>query len=122
LVAAVPVGLHYLGAFLEPSYPWAGWLTRYLGYSREEVSLVVLAFCFAQTDTRPATVFCDELDTGLFEGGPHVFERTRIWLSRAPFKVRNCLGGCFAGSRKIRLGPPQEAASATALRRIDRHF
>ena len=31
-VAAIPVGLHYLGAFLEPTYPWAGWLTRYLGY------------------------------------------------------------------------------------------
>jgi hypothetical protein len=33
---------------------------------REEVSLVVLAFCFAQTDTSPATVFSDELDAGLF--------------------------------------------------------
>jgi hypothetical protein len=32
VVLAIPVGLHYLGAFLEPSYPWAGWLTRYLGY------------------------------------------------------------------------------------------
>jgi hypothetical protein len=34
--------------------------------SREEVSLVVLAFCLAQTDTRPATVFGDELDSCLF--------------------------------------------------------
>jgi len=33
LVAAVPIGLHFLGAFLEPSYPWTGWFTRYLGYA-----------------------------------------------------------------------------------------
>jgi Uncharacterized alpha/beta hydrolase domain (DUF2235) len=33
LAAAIPVGLHFLGAFLEPSYPWTGWFTRYLGYS-----------------------------------------------------------------------------------------
>lgn len=32
-VAAIPVGLHFLGAYLEPLYPWAGWLTRYLGYA-----------------------------------------------------------------------------------------
>jgi hypothetical protein len=31
-IAAIPVGLHYLGAFLEPSFPWAGGLTRDLGY------------------------------------------------------------------------------------------
>jgi uncharacterized protein (DUF2235 family) len=32
VVAAIPVSLHYLGSFLEPRYPWAGWFTRYLGY------------------------------------------------------------------------------------------
>jgi hypothetical protein len=30
-VAVIPFGLHYLGTFLEPSYPWAGWLARHLG-------------------------------------------------------------------------------------------
>jgi hypothetical protein len=35
-------------------------------YFREEVSLMVLAFRFAQTDPRPATVFCDEFDACLF--------------------------------------------------------
>jgi hypothetical protein len=26
-----------------------------------------LAFCFAQTDTHPATIFCDEFDAGILE-------------------------------------------------------
>jgi hypothetical protein len=33
LVAAVPVGMHYVGAILEPTYPSASWLMRYLGYA-----------------------------------------------------------------------------------------
>jgi hypothetical protein len=33
---------------------------------REEGLLVALTLRFAQADTRPATVFCDELDAGLF--------------------------------------------------------
>ena len=33
LVAAMPVGLHYLGTILEPIHPWVGWLLRYLGYA-----------------------------------------------------------------------------------------
>jgi hypothetical protein len=40
-VAAFPVGLHYLGAFLEPAYPWAGRLTRDLGYLSVLVALLV---------------------------------------------------------------------------------
>jgi hypothetical protein len=31
-VLAIPIGLHFLGAWLEPSYPWAGKLTRDVGY------------------------------------------------------------------------------------------
>jgi hypothetical protein len=54
---------------------------------------VLLSLRFAQADAGSPTILRDELDAGLFEGGPHVFERTLIWLSRAPFKVRNCLGG-----------------------------
>ena len=41
LVAAIPVGLHYLGAFLEPSYPRVGWATRYLGYLSVLIALLV---------------------------------------------------------------------------------
>lgn len=41
LVAAIPFGLHYLGAALEPSYPWAGWLTRYLSYGTVIVAVLV---------------------------------------------------------------------------------
>jgi hypothetical protein len=31
-VLAIPIGLHFLGAWLEPTYPWAGNLTRDVGY------------------------------------------------------------------------------------------
>ena len=41
LVAAIPFGLHYLGIFLEPSYPWAGWLTRYLGYASVLIAVLI---------------------------------------------------------------------------------
>jgi hypothetical protein len=58
----------------------------------------LLSLRFAQADAGSPAILRNELDAGLFESGPHVFERTLIWLSRAPFKVRNCLGGCFAGS------------------------
>jgi hypothetical protein len=40
-VAAIPFVLHYLGAFLEPLYPWAGWFTRYLGYLSVLFALLV---------------------------------------------------------------------------------
>ena len=40
-VAAIPVGLHYLGAFLEPTYPWAGRLTRDLGDLSVLVALLI---------------------------------------------------------------------------------
>lgn len=32
VVLAIPVGLHFLGSWLEPAYPWAGRVTRDLGY------------------------------------------------------------------------------------------
>ena len=31
-IVAIPFALHYLGAALEPTYPWAGKVTRDLGY------------------------------------------------------------------------------------------
>ena len=40
-VAAIPFGLHYLGAALEPAYPWVGKLTRDLGYFSVFVALLV---------------------------------------------------------------------------------
>jgi hypothetical protein len=52
LVASIPIGLHYLGAFLEPSYPWAGWLTRYLGYA--SVLIAVLLYLFNYLKMAPS--------------------------------------------------------------------
>jgi hypothetical protein len=52
LVASIPIGLHYLGAFLEPSYPWAGWLTRYLGYT--SVLIAVLLYLFNYLKMAPS--------------------------------------------------------------------
>jgi hypothetical protein len=55
-----------------------------------------LALRFAQTDAGSSAIFCNELNSGLFEGAPHIFKRTRIWLPCSAFKVRNGLRGCFA--------------------------
>jgi len=52
LVASIPIGLHYLGAFLEHSYPWAGWLTRYLGYA--SVLIAVLLYLFNYLKIAPS--------------------------------------------------------------------
>jgi hypothetical protein len=41
LVASIPVGLHHLGAFLETSYPWAGWSTRYFGYTSVVIAVLL---------------------------------------------------------------------------------
>jgi hypothetical protein len=44
LVGAIPFALHYLGDCLEPSYPWAGWLTRYLGYASVLIAVLVYLY------------------------------------------------------------------------------
>jgi hypothetical protein len=41
VVAAIPVGLHFLGAFLEPTYRWTAWFTRYLGYLGVVIALLL---------------------------------------------------------------------------------
>jgi len=51
---------------------------------------------FGQTDSGSPTIFCDKLNPSLFESGPHIFKRTRIWLSCSAFKVCNRLRGSFA--------------------------
>jgi hypothetical protein len=40
-VLAIPIGLHFLGAWLEPSYPWAGKLTRDVGYLSVFAALLI---------------------------------------------------------------------------------
>jgi hypothetical protein len=55
-----------------------------------------LALRFAQTDSGSPAILSNELNSGLFEGAPHIFKRTRIWLPCSAFKVRNGLRGCFA--------------------------
>jgi len=55
-----------------------------------------LALTFPQADTCPSTILVDELNARLFEGTPHIFERTRIWLPCTAFKVRDGLRGRFA--------------------------
>jgi hypothetical protein len=64
LVAAIPVGLHYLGTLLEPSYPWAGWLTRCLGYLTVLIALLVyLANYLKIAPSRPGLSFFQRLAT-----------------------------------------------------------
>jgi len=55
-----------------------------------------LALHLAQADPGASTIFCDKLNPSLFEGAPHIFKRTWIWLPRSAFKVRDRLRGCFA--------------------------
>jgi hypothetical protein len=49
-----------------------------------------------KSDAGSSAIFCNELNSGFFEGAPHIFKRTRIWLPCSAFKVRNGLRGCFA--------------------------
>jgi hypothetical protein len=63
-VAAIPVGMHYLGAFLEPSYPWFGWLTRGLGYlSVLGALLIYLANYLKIAPSRPGLSVSQRLAT-----------------------------------------------------------
>jgi Uncharacterized alpha/beta hydrolase domain (DUF2235) len=41
VVLAIPVGLHFLGAWLELTYPWAGKLTRDVGYLSVFTALLI---------------------------------------------------------------------------------
>jgi hypothetical protein len=63
-VAAIPFGLHYLGAFLEPHYPWTGWLTRYLGYSSVLFALLLYLKNYLKiAPSRPGLSFFKRLET-----------------------------------------------------------
>jgi hypothetical protein len=46
----------------------------------------------AKTNAGSSTVFCDELNSGLFEGAPHIFKRTGIlyveWIYPSHFNFR----------------------------------
>ncbi|MCP4620654.1 MAG: DUF2235 domain-containing protein [Bradyrhizobium sp.] len=42
VVLAIPLALHFVGSWLEPTYPWAGKLTRDLGYFSVAVAILVV--------------------------------------------------------------------------------
>jgi hypothetical protein len=76
---------------------------------------VVLAFCFAQTDTRPATVFRDELDTCGFESAPHHVKSGPTGAARSIFQLMNRYGTYASSLGKILLAPRDESACCSAL-------
>jgi hypothetical protein len=41
VVITIPIGLHFLGAWLEPAYPWAGKIARDVGYMSVFLALLV---------------------------------------------------------------------------------
>ena len=58
--------------------------------------LSVSPLLLAKTNAGSATVFCDEINSGLFEGVPYIFKRTLVRLSCASLEVCNGLCGSFA--------------------------
>jgi hypothetical protein len=87
---------------------------------REEASLVVLAFCFAQTDPRPATVFWDELDPCPLQDELNGLKVVRYRNRSSSFEISDCtfanlgLGGQFC-LRKLDQGARGAALSGCHL-------
>src|SRR5260370_39617626 len=71
-VLAVPFGLHYLGASLEPAYSWAGKLTRDLGYLSVFAALLIYLKNYLKIAPRlPCYSFLKRLATLHFTRGKH---------------------------------------------------
>src|SRR5258706_9343833 len=78
-VLAVPFGLHYLGATLEPAYRWAGKLTRDLGYLSVFAALLIYLKNYLKIAPRlPGYSFLRRLATLHFTRGKHRFYDTTL--------------------------------------------
>ena len=78
-VLAGPFGLHYLGAMLEPAYPWAGWLTRNLGYLGVFAALLIYVKTYLKiAPSLPGYGFFRRLATLHFTRGKHKFYDTPL--------------------------------------------
>ncbi len=78
-VLAVPFGLHYLGATLEPAYRWVGKLTRDLGYLSVFAALLIYLKNYLKIAPRlPGYSFLRRLATLHFTRGKHRFYDTTL--------------------------------------------
>jgi hypothetical protein len=78
-VLAIPVGLHFLGVWLDPTYPWAGKLTRDVGYlSVFAAPLIYLKNYLKIAPSLPGHGFFRRLATLHFTRRKHEFYDTTL--------------------------------------------
>ncbi|MDH2352277.1 DUF2235 domain-containing protein [Bradyrhizobium sp. SSUT112] len=114
LGAAILIGLHFLGAWLEPTYPWAGRLTRDVGYLGIAAAVALILKNYLKiAPSLPGYSFFKRLATLHFAPPKHKFYDTTLNPNVPYAKHAISIDENRADFARVRWNPEDESRTYT---------